>query len=103
MWKFLRYELRYWFRTPMIWIFMFIYALFAFGATASDNIIIGGNPANIYKNAPYQIVSFYATLSIIFLVLTTAFMNATANRDFETGMYQFVFSSPIKKKGLLFW
>ena len=102
MWKFLRYELRYWFRTPMIWIFMFIYALFAFGATASDNIIIGGNPANIYKNAPYQIVSFYATLSIIFLVLTTAFMNATANRDFETGMYQFVFSSPIKKRDYFF-
>lgn len=86
----------------MVWIFMFIYALFAFGATASDSIIIGGNPANIYKNAPFQIVSFYATLSIIFLVLTTAFMNATANRDFETGMYQFVFSSPIKKRDYFF-
>jgi len=102
MWKFLRYELRYWFRTPMIWIFMFIYAIFAFGATASDNVIIGGNPANIYKNAPFQILSFYAALSIVFLVLTTAFMNATANRDFETGMYQFVFSSPIKKRDYFF-
>lgn len=102
MWKFLRYELRYWFRTPMIYIFIFIYALFAFGATASDNIVIGGNPANIFKNAPYQILNYYAVLSIIFLVLTTAFMNATANRDFETGMYQFVFSSPIKKRDYFF-
>lgn len=102
MWKFTRYELRYWLRTPMVWIFMLIYALFAFGATASDNIIIGGNPANIFKNAPYQIVNYYAFLSIIFLVLTTAFMNATANRDFETGMYQFVFTTPIKKRDYFF-
>ena len=81
---------------------MFIYALFAFGATASDNVVIGANPANILKNAPYQMLNYYATLSIIFLVLTTAFMNATANRDFETGMYQFVFSSPIKKRDYFF-
>ncbi|RZJ69506.1 M1 family aminopeptidase [Flavobacterium sp.] len=102
MWKFLRYELRYWLRTPMVWIFTLIYALFAFGATASENIIIGGNPANIFKNAPFQIQNYFAIMSIIFLVLTTAFMNATANRDFETGMYQFVFSSPIKKRDYFF-
>lgn len=86
----------------MIYIFIFIYALFAFGATASDNIVIGGNPGNIFKNAPYQILNYYATLSIIFLVLTTAFMNATANRDFETGMFQFVFSAPIRKRDYFF-
>lgn len=102
MWKFLRYELRYWFRTPMLYIFIFIYALFAFGATAAENVVIGGNPANIFKNAPFQIQYYYAFLSIFFLVLTTAFMNATANRDFETGMYQFIFSSPIKKRNYFF-
>lgn len=102
MWKFLRYELRYWFRTPMIYIFILLYALFVFGATASDSIIIGGNPANIYKNSPFQVLNYYAILSIFFLVMTTAFMNATANRDFETGMYQFVFSSPIRKRDYFF-
>jgi ABC-2 type transport system permease protein len=34
--------------------------------------------------------------------MTTAFMNATANRDFQYGMYQFVFTSPIKKRDYFF-
>jgi ABC-2 type transport system permease protein len=34
--------------------------------------------------------------------MTTAFINASANRDFEHGMYQFVFSSPIKKRDYYF-
>jgi len=81
---------------------MLIYALFTFFATASDNVVIGGNAANVFKNAPYQIQQYYVILSIICLLMTTAFMNATANRDFETGMYQFVFSSPIKKSDYFF-
>jgi ABC-2 type transport system permease protein len=102
MWKFIRYELKYWTRTPMIWIFMFIYALFAFFATASDNVVVGGGSGNIFRNAPFQIQNYYNAFSIICLLMTTAFMNATANRDFEFGMHQFVFSSPIRKRDYFF-
>src|SRR6202008_2512193 len=41
-------------------------------------------------------------MSLICLLMTTAFMNASANRDFQSGMYQFVFSSPIKKRDYFF-
>ena len=102
MWKFIRHELNYWLKTPMIWIFLFINALFVFGAVASENVQIGGSIGNIHKNAPYVIQTFYATMSIISLLMTTAFMNATANRDFQYGMHQFVFSSPIKKSHYFF-
>jgi hypothetical protein len=34
--------------------------------------------------------------------MTTAFMNATANRDFHFEMYQLIFSSPIKKRDYYF-
>lgn len=102
MWKFIRYELKYWLKTPMLWIFMFIYALLAFFATASDNVQVGGGSGNIFRNAPFQIQNFYNAFSIICLLMTTAFMNATANRDFEYGMHQFVFSSPIKKRDYFF-
>lgn len=102
MWKFIRYELKYWIKTPMIWIFMFIYALFTFFATASDNVVIGGVAGSMFKNAPYQIQNYYEVMSIVCLLMTTAFMNATANRDFEYDMHAFIFSSPIKKRDYFF-
>ena len=102
MWKFIRNELNYWLKTPMIWIFMLINTLFVFGAVASENVQIGGSIGNIHKNAPYVIETFYATMSIVSLLMTTAFMNATANRDFQFGMHQFIFSSPIKKSHYFF-
>ncbi|MFT3795591.1 M1 family aminopeptidase [Flavobacterium sp.] len=102
MWTFIRYELRYWLRTPMIWIFLFINTLLVFFAMASDNVQIGGSIGNIHKNAPYVIENFYSVMSVVCLLMTTAFMNATANRDFQYGMHQFVFSSPIKKSDYFF-
>lgn len=102
MWKFIQYELRYWLRTPMIWIFLLINALLVFFAVASENVQIGGSIGNIHKNSPYVIANFYANMSVVCLLMTTAFMNATANRDFQYGMYQFVFSSPIKKRDYFF-
>lgn len=102
MWKFIRYELKYWLRTPMIWIFLFINTLLVFFAVASEDVTIGGSIGNIHKNAPFIIEQFYGTLSIICLLMTTAFMNATANRDFQYGMHQFIFSSPIKKRDYYF-
>lgn len=102
MWKFIQYEIKHWLKTPMIWIFLFINTLLVFFAVASENVTIGGSVGNIHKNAPYIIQSFYSVMSIICLLMTTAFMNATANRDFQTGMHQFVFSSPIKKRDYYF-
>ncbi len=102
MWKFIRHELKYWLKTPMIWIFMFINVVFTFSSTISDNLVIGSNAANVFKNAPYQIQLFYIIVPIFFLLMTTAFMNATANRDFQYGMYQFIFSSPISKRDYFF-
>ena len=102
MWKFIRHELKYWLKSPMVWIFLFINTLFIFFAVASDNVQIGGSVGNIHKNSPYIVQNFYGIMSTICLLMTTAFMNATANRDFQTGMHQFVFSSPIKKRDYYF-
>jgi ABC-2 type transport system permease protein len=102
MWKFIRYELKYWLRTPMIWIFLFINTLIVFFAVGSENVSIGGSIGNIHKNAPFVVEQFYGILSMMCLLMTTAFMNATANRDFQSGMHQFIFSSPIKKRDYYF-
>lgn len=102
MWKFVRHELKYWLGAPMLWIFLIIVSLLVFGAVSSEQIAIGGGVGSVYKNAPSVIQSYYGVMSLICLLMTTAFMNASANRDFSTGMHQFVFSSPIKKEDYFF-
>ena len=86
----------------MTWIFLGINTLLILGAVSSDNISVGGGVGSVNKNAPYVVQNFYGFMSLLCLLMTTAFMNATANRDFEHGMYQFVFSSPIKKSDYFF-
>lgn len=51
----LTFEIRYWLRQPMVWVFLLINTLLLAWATASDDLTIGGSFGNIYKNAPYVI------------------------------------------------
>jgi len=102
MWIFIKHELKYWLSSPMVWIFLIINSLMIFGAVSSDNVMVGGSTGSVHKNAPYVIQNYYGVMSLICLLMTTAFMNATANRDFHFNMYQMVFSSPIKKRDYYF-
>ena len=86
----------------MLWIFFGIVTLLVFGAVSSDEVTIGGGVGSVNKNAPYVIQQYYGVMSLICLLMVTAFMNATANRDFSTGMYQFIFTSPIKERNYFF-
>ncbi len=97
MWKFIVAEWKYWLKSPMTWILFSINALLIFGAVYSDNITIGGGVGSVHKNSPHSIQAYYGVMSLLGLLMTTAFMNATANRDFQYNMYQLVFSAPIKK------
>ena len=102
MWKFIKHEWKFWLRSPMTWIFFGINAILVLGAVSSDSIMIGGSIGSIKKNAPFIIQFYYGIMSLICLLMTTAYMNATANRDFQYNMYQFVFSSPIKQTHYFF-
>jgi len=86
----------------MTWIFLLVNMLLVFGATSSDNIVIGGGSGSVYKNAPFVVQNYYGFMSLFCLLMTTAFMNATAIRDFQYNMYQLVFSSPVKKRNYFF-
>ncbi|MEI6059938.1 MAG: M1 family aminopeptidase [Bacteroidota bacterium] len=102
MWIFIKHEWKYWLNSPMVWIFLLINTLMVFGAVSSDNVNIGGAVGSIHKNSPYVIQTYYGVMSLVSLLMTTAFMNASATRDFHFDMYQFVFSSPIKKRDYYF-
>ncbi|MBK7083971.1 MAG: ABC transporter permease [Flavobacteriales bacterium] len=95
------FEVRYWLRQPMVYIFLFVNALLTFKATASDGVQIGGGVGNVVKNAPYVVYIFYGIMSFIALLMVTAFVNGTAIRDFTSNTAQIIFSTPVSKSGYL--
>ena len=99
---FFKFEIKAWLRSPMPWIFLFVFALMTFGATVSDDVQIGGSYGNVWKNAPFVAQNWYVVFSILSLLLVVAFLNGAAIRDFESNTSQIVFSSPISKAGYYF-
>ncbi|MBO0937274.1 hypothetical protein J2I47_12020 [Fibrella sp. HMF5335] len=91
------FEIRYWLRQPMVWIFMLVNIVMFTWAAASDDLTIGGSFGNVYKNAPFIIQSQYGIWTIFALLMTTAFVQNAALRDFTYNSHQLVFSSPIRK------
>lgn len=103
MWTFIRYELSHWIRRPMLWIFFGVITLAVALAASSEFVTIGASTADtVNTNSPKAIQDLYATISIITLLMITAFLNSTANRDISSGMSALVFSSPIKKRDYFF-
>ncbi|MFZ0880796.1 MAG: hypothetical protein WA002_14970, partial [Candidatus Acidiferrales bacterium] len=76
---FLWFEIRYWLRSWMLWIFFLVIGLMIFGAVSTPNITIGGALENTYRNAPFVIENFYSIICLLTLLMTTAFVNAAAS------------------------
>lgn len=89
-------------KRPMIYVFLFIFAFFAFGAIISDNIQIGGSIGNVYKNAPFVITQFVAILSVFSILCAAAFFNNAALRDHNNKFNEILFSAPISKASYYF-
>ena len=94
---FFGFEIRFWLRGWMVWIFFLVIGLLFFGAVSSDHVTVGNTLGNTYKNAPWVIENFYAVCSILTLLMTTAFVNSAASREFAYNMNQIVFATPLKK------
>jgi ABC-2 type transport system permease protein len=91
------FEIRFWLRSWMVWIFLFIIALLVFGAVSTDNVQLGGALPNTYHNAPFVIQNFYSFIALLTLLMSTAFVNSAALRDFSNNTYQIIFTTPLRK------
>jgi hypothetical protein len=92
------FELRFWLRSWMLWIFLAIMSLLIFAAvSAPDEITVGGALGNTHQNAPYVIENFYSFICLLTLLMTTAFVNSAASRDFAYNTDQLLFATPIRK------
>jgi ABC-2 type transport system permease protein len=96
-----RFELRYWLRQPIAYIFFLVNALLVFGATSSDDITIGGGVGNVFKNAPYVVQNYYGFFSLLSLLMITTFFNNAAARDFSEKTNQILFTTPMSKRDFI--
>jgi heme/copper-type cytochrome/quinol oxidase subunit 2 len=95
-------ELRHALKQPMLYIFLSLMALMVFGATASDNIVIGGSVGNVFKNAPHVITQFTVIMTIFGLLMATAYFNTAALKDHNSQFNEILFSTPLSKVGYFF-
>ncbi len=102
LWQIAWFEIRYWLRSWMLWIFTLIISAMFLGAVSSDNITVGGAIGNTYRNAPFVIESYYALIGLLTLLMATAFVNSAAARDFTHNTYQIIFSTPLSRRDFLF-
>ncbi len=91
------FETKYWMRGMMVWIFMIVIGALVFAAVSSDKITVGASLENTMRNAPFVIQNFYSIMSLLTMLMTTAFVNSGAARDFQYQTHQIVFSTPLKK------
>ena len=95
------FEIRFWLRSWMVWIFLFIIGLLIFGAVGTDTVQLGGALSNTYHNAPFVIQNFYSFIALLTLLMSTAFVNSAAIRDFSQNTYQLIFTTPLRKVDFL--
>jgi ABC-2 type transport system permease protein len=101
MLNFAWFEIRYWLKSVMLWVFTGIVALMVLLAMSTDNVTIGGAIGNTFRNAPFVVEQYYSRFWFITLMMVTAFVNSAAAREFACNMNQIIFTKPIRKMDFL--
>jgi ABC-2 type transport system permease protein len=91
------FEVRYWLRSWMLWIFFLVIGLMFFLAVGTEHATIGESIGNTYRNAPFVIQNYYTLVGFFTLLMTTAFVNSAAARDFSFSTHQIIFSTPLRR------
>lgn len=97
----LSFELRQQLKSPLFWVIALAFAAFAFAAAGSDHIQVGGGVGNTHRNAPYVVVHLLMFFSVIGMFLVAVFVAGAALRDFDVGMAEMIFATPISRQAYL--
>ena len=99
--EFFKFEISYWLRGWMVYIFFAVIALLFGLAAGSDVIMIGGVGGNTLRNSPYSVAMWYAGASLITAFMAAAIYDSSASRDFVNKMSDILFSKPLGKWNFL--
>src|SRR5882757_10569663 len=97
----LRFELRQQLKSPLFWAIALSFAALAFAAAGSDHIRIGGGIGNTHRNAPYVVVEMWTSFTVIGMFLVAVFVAGAALRDFDAGMAEMIFATPVSRRAYL--
>jgi ABC-2 type transport system permease protein len=100
-WRITWFEISYWLRSKMLWVFFGVIALMVFAAVSTPNVTLFISLANTHHNAPFVITEYYGFMSLVMLLMAAAFVNSAALRDFRFNTHQIVFSSPMRRRDYL--
>jgi ABC-2 type transport system permease protein len=95
--EFLRFDLRYQFRSPVLWIVALVFSLLAFAAITSDGVQIGGAIGNVHRNSPAVIVGFLSIFTNLGMFVAVVFVALPLLRDFDLGTDELFFSTPMRR------
>lgn len=95
------FELRFWFRQPLLWVFLGLAFAFACALAVFESGGVG-SPGMVHVNSPRHVFELYANLAFLWLPMVTAFVNATAIRDFAHRTSDIVFSTVVTRRQYLF-
>lgn len=102
MWReFFKFELDFQLRQPLLWVCALILGLFAFGATTSDAVVIGGAIGNVNRNAPVVVAKLLGSFSLVSMFIVTIFIAGAVLRDSEIGISDMLFATPMRKRDYL--
>ena len=82
--EFFKFELSYWLRGWMVYIFVAALSILFGLAAGSDFVQVGGPAGNTHKNAPYMIALWYAASSVLTCFMAAAIYDSSASRDFSS-------------------
>jgi len=100
-WRITWFEITYWLRSRMLWVFFGVIALMVFAAVSTNNVQLFIVLTNTHHNAPFVISGYYGYLSLFVLLMAAAFVNSAALRDFRFNTNQIVFSTPMRRRDYL--
>jgi ABC-2 type transport system permease protein len=95
--EFFKFELGYWLRGYMVYIFLGIIALLFGFATGSDNVQVGAAMGNTLRNAPFVIMQFFMSAGLLTALMVAAIFDSAASRDFATKFSDILYSKPLGK------
>lgn len=99
--EFFRFELSYWLRGWMVYIFFAAIALLFGLAAGSDAVSVSGVGSNTLRNSPFSVAMWYVSASLITSFMAAAIYDSSASRDFANKMSDILFSKPLSKWGFL--
>jgi ABC-2 type transport system permease protein len=97
----LGFELRQQLKSPLFWVIALAFGTLAFAAAGSDHIRIGGGIGNTHRNAPFVVVQMLSFFTVGGMFLIAVFVAGAALRDFDAGMAEMIFATPVSRKAYL--